>query len=120
MSIDIMKDELLTLAEAAKCLPLIRSKKIAVSTLWRWCVKGMAGVYLEYARIGHRIFTSREAMNTFALAHAVVRRHKFAKAEAEAVDAAFTEHLRKDRPRTERQRQRDLAEADRILNEAGI
>jgi len=61
MAIDINaeSDDLLTLADAAKLLPVFNGKRTHVSTLWRWCFKGSQGVQLEYTRLGSRILTTQ-------------------------------------------------------------
>jgi len=58
-------EELITLTEAAKCLPKVNGKKPAVCTLWRWCRKGLRGIFLEYVRVGRKICTTREALLRF-------------------------------------------------------
>ena len=35
------------------------------STVWRWTIRGVAGVKLETVRIGHAVFTSEEAVARF-------------------------------------------------------
>ena len=35
------------------------------STVWRWTIRGVAGVKLETVRIGHAVFTSEEAVTRF-------------------------------------------------------
>jgi hypothetical protein len=66
MSIDINQETLYTLTEAAKHLPTLNGRKVSVSTMWRWCAKGIRGVHLDHVRIGRRICTSVEALNRFA------------------------------------------------------
>ena len=76
MPIDIHQEQLVTLCEAAKLLPLLNAKRISANAIWRWCRKGVSGIHLEHVRIGGRIFTSPDALNRFvnALAEADVRR----------------------------------------------
>jgi hypothetical protein len=62
---DLLKEEMLTLTEAARVLPTGHGKAIHISTLWRWCRKGIKGRRLEYVRAGRRIFTSKEAIGRF-------------------------------------------------------
>ena len=38
-----LEQNLLTLAEAARQLPRIDGKKVALPTLWRWCRRGLKG-----------------------------------------------------------------------------
>lgn len=72
MAIDASKEVLVGLTEATKYIPKVRHNRIARSTLWRWCRKGLGGVHLEYVRVGRDIATSREAMNRFFAALADV------------------------------------------------
>ena len=76
MPIDIHQEQLVTLCEAAKLLPLLNAKRISSNAIWRWCRKGVSGIHLEHVRIGGRIFTSPDALNRFvnALAEADVSR----------------------------------------------
>ena len=66
MAIDINREKLVSLTEATKVLPSINGKRPAISTLWRWCRKGLRGERLEYVRIGRNIATSREALWWYA------------------------------------------------------
>ncbi len=106
-------EELITLTEATKILPRVNGRKPAVCTLWRWCRKGMRGEFLEYVRVGRKICTTREAMLRFFTALAE---------QDEQIDPYRYRkpRLGRNRPITSRQRQRALAEADAILEEAGI
>lgn len=64
--IDIETDELITLTQAARLLPKVRSKYMHTSTLWRWCSKGNSGIKLQYVRLGRRIFTTAKALSEFS------------------------------------------------------
>ena len=67
MVVDVLGEETLTLAEAAKALPkLRRGKKIHVSTLYRWISRGVRGVKLEAVKLGRTRLTSKEALQRFA------------------------------------------------------
>lgn len=68
MAIDPSREDLLGLTEATKVIPKINKNRIARSTLWRWCRKGLRGVHLDYVRVGRDIATSREALNRFFVA----------------------------------------------------
>lgn len=68
---NILDESTLTLDEAAKALPRFGGTPPAMSTVWRWCRRGFkspggAVVSLEYARLGKRIVTSREAIARFS------------------------------------------------------
>ena len=69
--IDLETESLLSLREAARVVPRLDGHQPHVSTVWRWCRLGVAGVKLDYARLGRRIVTSREALNRFANALAL-------------------------------------------------
>jgi len=45
-------EERFTLTGATKVMPRVNGKRPAVSTLWRWCRKGLRGRYLDYVRVG--------------------------------------------------------------------
>jgi len=60
--IDIETEHLATLNEARMWLPTTPD----VSTLFRWCSRGVRGVRLESIQIGGRRCTSREALARFA------------------------------------------------------
>lgn len=106
-------ERLITLTEATGLLPRIDGKKVAVCTLWRWCRKGLRGQFLGYVRVGRRICTTREALLRFftdlAELDERVEPNRYAK----------TPSLKRT-PITSRHRQRALAEADAVLERAGI
>ena len=60
--IDIEKERLKLMTEAAKSLP----GRPHVSTLWRWFRRGIKGVKLETTVLGGRRYTSVEALQRFA------------------------------------------------------
>ena len=110
MAIDLQTEEVLSLTDAAKALPPVDGRRPHVSTIWRWCRRGVRGVHLEHARIGHRVVTSQQALSRFAQRLA----------ETDADPPAQPVRQAGIRPRTERQRQRDVARAKRALDRAGI
>jgi len=59
-------EEVYTFAELAGRLPSFHGKRIHVSTLHRWCQRGVRGVRLECRRLGGRIVTSIEAVDRFS------------------------------------------------------
>ena len=95
MAIDIHREHLLTFPQAAKRLP----GHPHLSTLHRWRLHGVRGTRLETCRIGGKRFTSREALERFALATT-------AAADGEPVPC-----------RTPRQRERAIERAVRELAE---
>ncbi|MHB9070128.1 MAG: DUF1580 domain-containing protein [Sedimentisphaerales bacterium] len=109
----ISKDEqLITLVEATKMLPRVGGKRMNVSTLWRWCKKGLQGCNLEYVRVGAKIATSSDALNRFFVLLANADKVKQLSSDV---------HLpRKHRHPTDISRQRAIEEANNILVRAGI
>lgn len=66
MPIDLSKETLVSLAEAAKRLPRRRGgRKVHVSCLYRWTQVGLKGVILESIQIGGTRCTSIEALSRF-------------------------------------------------------
>jgi len=107
--IDLETDKLVTLAQAADFLPKLGGRRIHTTSIWRWCRKGVRGVKLEHAIIGSRIITSVQALNRFvnALSEAPMpERHRT--------------HKPRMRRRTEKQRARAIAEAEKSLRADGI
>lgn len=111
MPIDLQTENLLSLTDAARALPAIDGRRPHVSTLWRWAKKGVRGVRLEHVRLGHRICTSREALNRFAQRLAEVDDQQSSTDRPRALVA---------KSRTEHQRQRDLRRAEADCAAAGI
>lgn len=112
MAIDPNKERLLSLAEAAKVLPPINNKRPAISTLWRWCRKGLRGVKLDYVRVGRNIATSHEALGRFFVALA-------------AADTPLDEPppplpVPIPRRKSSTRRARSIERAERRLQEAGL
>jgi hypothetical protein len=106
-------EELITLTEAAKHLPKVDGKKVSICTLWRWCRMGLRGMFLEYVRVGRKICTTREALLRFFSDLADLD-------DFVSVDTRSQPRFTKRSPITTRQRQRALAEADAVLERAGI
>lgn len=66
MDIDLRKEELITLAEAAKLLPRRRlGKKCSVSCLHRWATRGLRGERLRVVQVGGVRCTSIEELDRF-------------------------------------------------------
>ena len=67
MAIQVGEDELLTLAQAAKRLPLRNNgKRPHVAALYRWTSSGCSGVVLETIQLGGQRYTSVGALQRFA------------------------------------------------------
>lgn len=99
--IDSTSEHLLSLREAADSLP---GGAIHVTTIHRWCKRGIRGVRLETILRGGIRYTSSEAIDRF-----------FTATTEAAAGKAVTGPVR-----TLRQRERDKATAHRKLAEAGI
>jgi hypothetical protein len=63
--ISISAKTLIPLREVPEYLPRRKGKRIAYSTIFRWCQRGIRGKRLETCRIGGMRFTSREAIDRF-------------------------------------------------------
>jgi hypothetical protein len=66
----LLTDDLMTLAAAARLVPPARGGATAPSTIWRWATHGVRGpdgiiVKLRTTRIGGRPMVSREALEEF-------------------------------------------------------
>lgn len=105
-------EEILTFSEAAKALPKINGRKPHASTLWRWARKGLFGIRLETRRVGSRFCTSRQALERFAAALAEV--------EVQPRKISVRPTVLKPKDRTDKQRARAIADAERRLREAGV
>ncbi len=109
MAIDFQNEQLLSLTDAARAVPPIDGKRPHVSTIWRWCRKGVRGIQLEYVRLGHRVCTSGQALARFAQRLA----------EADAKPRSPSPSLRDTSP-SECQQKKSIQRAEAELNRAGI
>ena len=113
MAINLENENILSLTEATKVLPKINGRRPAVSTLWRWCYRGLRGVQLEYLRVGRKVVTSSEALQRF-FSNLVETDKKI-----EIKSSTKINRLRK-RGITSKARLRALQQADAVLERAGI
>jgi hypothetical protein len=58
---DLFSEEYLSLAAASRLLP----SRPHLSTVWRWCLRGIRGVKLRTVIVGGRRYTTREYLNDF-------------------------------------------------------
>ena len=66
--IDINTENLLPLHDVPKILPTrTNGKRVHISAVYRWVQRGIRGTHLEVVRIGGTTYTSREAMQRFAI-----------------------------------------------------
>lgn len=99
--IDIQNETVLSLTEAARHLPRRRAgKRPHVATLYRWAQGGVRGVILETIQVGGTLCTSIEALQRFC-------------ERLTNPDAAPS-------ARTSRARKRQIARAEKELDDAGI
>lgn len=109
----VLSESILSLNEATKYLPPINGKRPCISTLWRWCLRGVAGgVRLEHGRLGGRIVTSKEALDRFATAVAERR--------IEEVNRVVAPAPVLPKSRSAKQRQRDIEAASCELAAMGV
>ncbi|OHB59997.1 MAG: hypothetical protein A2Y12_17205 [Planctomycetes bacterium GWF2_42_9] len=113
MSIDLKTEKLIPLTQASKLLPQVDGKRIHISTLWRWCKKGLKGINLEYIRTGSKIITSKEAMQRFF--DAVTKLD-----ETQPPQSFYKPEYLKNKTRSEKSRQRQIENANNILVKAKI
>ena len=97
MPIDLNCETLLTFGEASHHLP----NRPHISTLHRWRLRGVHGVKLETVMVGGRRYTSKQALERFAVG-------------TTAATGGSGKHP------TPSSRQRDISVAERELEEAGI
>jgi len=98
MPIDIHRESPLKINEALDLVP----GRPHLSTLWRWCHRGVRGIKLETVLIGGTRFTSREALQRF---------FDRTTAAADGVQPVA---------RTSAERRRSIEAAERELDDAGI
>lgn len=66
--ISLQEESLVSLRDAVNLLPKSGSKRVHISTLFRWAREGVNGVVLETVHIGSRRYTSHEAIARFVRA----------------------------------------------------
>ena len=113
MAIDVKTENLITLTQATKLLPPTGGKRIHISTLWRWCKKGLKGINLEYIRTGSKIITSQEAMQRFF--DTVTKLD-----ETQQQHSSQKPVYMRNKSRSEKSRQRQIENANNILVKAKI
>lgn len=64
---NLFGETLLSISEATKRLSSrLGWRKLATTTVWRWCRKGTRGCRLEHVQLGGKLFTSEQAIGRFA------------------------------------------------------
>jgi len=102
MAIDLEKDTLLTVAQAAAYLKERTGTKPHVSAIYRWMMAKPGKPKLEWIRIGGRRYTSVEALQRFA--------------DAPTQDEELGKPATRQ-PRTTRQQEREQEKARRQVDE---
>lgn len=106
MAIDIRKEKLVSCLEASEYLP----GNPASSTIWRWTRFGFKEVKLEFVRVGHKMYTSIEALDRFVNALAAADQRAQASIEAPCKTTQVSSAARRA----------ELRRADEILTRDGI
>ena len=65
--IDLQSEALVPLRDVPDLLPSRQGRKLHVSTAYRWAQRGVGGRRLETVQIGGQTYTSREALDRFAI-----------------------------------------------------
>lgn len=106
----------LYLSQARRTITLPDGNHPSLSTLARWCVKGCRGVRLAHQFIGRRIVTNRESLSKFFA--------EIAERAAQPSDGPtapdYSRAVVHGRRRSDKQRARDLAHANRELAKSGF
>ena len=65
--IDLAQEELVAIRDVPKHLPpRPTGKRVHISAVYRWLLRGIRGVRLESLKIGGTTYTSKEALQRFA------------------------------------------------------
>lgn len=65
--IDTGVENLIPLRDVPRCLPLRpNGKRLHISAVYRWTLRGVKGIRLETVKIGGTTYTSREAIQRFS------------------------------------------------------
>lgn len=127
MQAQAVANPLITLTEAAKITP----GRPSTNCLWRWCRRGVLSrggerVRLEHRRIGGKIFTAPDWLDEFGRKLAEADTRHFDLCQAAASEAAAEEprvprrRRRAQPPAAEHEDLREVEDAERELDEAGI
>ena len=116
LMIDVGRDELLSLKEAAAIIPSSRpGRRVCLCTIWRWMCEGLAdGTKLDSVKLGAGRFTTREAIAEFSARLTEKRYGRDPDADPDDQPAPAV------RMRTPRQRAAAHRRAEAVLDKAGI
>jgi hypothetical protein len=107
--IDTTVEKLITFSEAARVVPSRHpGRKLATVTVWRWAEYGVQGIKLESVYVGGSRYTSREALQRFAMATTTARQG--------GTPAPPPSPVGRRQERRERELARTNAEVDAMLN----
>lgn len=101
-----MEQKLLTLTEVAQSLP----SRPALSTIWRWILKGIGDVKLDARRYGRVWMVTPESLDTFAQRLAEQSRERLDKPQAPP----------KPKKQSPAKRARQIAQAKDALRREGV
>ncbi len=68
VALRILSEDVVSLQEARREIATATGIRPDKSTLYRWCLKGVAGTKLEHVRLGDRILTSKQSITRFIAA----------------------------------------------------
>ena len=106
-----MNSQLKPFKEIAKELPKINGRPVHISSIWRWCHKGINGVKLKYVRLGRRQLTSLAYVEQFNDALTI----KDAERSVHCPPTASAHSTR-----TMKQRDNDISDAEKTLEKDGF
>jgi hypothetical protein len=66
VSIDITKDKLISLDDAAKLFPKAGGGHVHSKTVKNWIINGFQGVKLDGAQVGSKFYTTTDALRSFS------------------------------------------------------
>lgn len=114
-------NDLLTLSQAAKIAP----GRPSSNCLWRWCRRGVLSrsgerVYLHHARVGGKVYTSKQWLEDFGQALAEADAAYFRQNEDDAVPPPTSSRSKRRRQRFEQHRRDTVEQASQELKDAGL
>jgi len=113
--------DLLALSQAAKIAP----GRPSSNCLWRWCRRGVLSrggerVYLHHARVGGKVYTSKQWLDDFGQALAEADAAYFRQDEDDGVAQPAPSRPKRRRQRFEQHRREAIASANQELEGSGL
>jgi len=62
---EILTEDILSLSNARKEIGSLSGYHPDLSSMTRWCKRGVGGIKLGHVKIGNKLFTSRQAISRF-------------------------------------------------------